>query len=100
MPSWVRQQLEDTVELLGDQSERTRAVFKQMDVRFTLRPVGTVGERPYFRAEGETDVANLIAGHFSVSAVGFSGEGSAGRRNRFEVVLPANLARPWKVGRR
>lgn len=77
IPSWVRQQIEDTAGLLADSADRTKAVFRQMGVRFTLRPVGEVGDRPFFRAEGETDVAQLIAGRLSLSAVGRSGARAA-----------------------
>jgi len=62
--------------------------------------MGTVGYRPYYRAEGETNVAQMIAGELSLSAVGRSKEGSAGSRHCFTVDLPANLHRPWRAGRR
>jgi DNA invertase Pin-like site-specific DNA recombinase len=73
IPSWVRQQLEDTAGLLADTPERTKAVFKRMGVQFTLHPMGTLGERPYFRAVGETDVAEFMAGELSMPTSGRSG---------------------------
>jgi hypothetical protein len=80
MPSWVRQQLEDIVGLLTDRTDRTKAVFRDLGVRFTLHPMGKIGESPFYRAEGETDIANLIAGQFAVSATGRLGEESDERR--------------------
>ena len=67
IPSWVRQQLEDTAGLLSDTPERTKAVFRQMDVSFTLYPVHEEGAQPFLRAEAETDFAQMISGQFSVS---------------------------------
>jgi site-specific DNA recombinase len=67
MPSWVRQQLEDTAGLLTDTPERTKTVFRQMGVSFTLFPVHDEGQRPFLRAEAATDFAHVISGQFSVS---------------------------------
>ena len=62
MPTWVRQQLEDTAGLLSETPERTKAEFKRLGLSFVLRPVHTAGERPFLRAGGTTDFANLISG--------------------------------------
>jgi hypothetical protein len=70
-----------------------------MGVRFAPHPVGELGHRPFFRAEGESEIAHLIAGKLSVSAVGGSKEGSTGSRKRFVVDLPVSQARPWRVRR-
>jgi site-specific DNA recombinase len=70
IPSWVRQQLEDTAGLLSDAPERTKAVFRQIGVSFMLYPVREEGQRPFLRAEGATDFAHVISGQFSVSTGG------------------------------
>ena len=67
IPSWVRQQLADTAGLLSDTPERTKMAFRQMGVSFTLHPVHEDAQRPFLRAEGTTDVAQMISGQFSVS---------------------------------
>ena len=61
MPTWVRQQLEDTAGLLSETPERTKAEFKRLGLSFVLRP-DTAGERPFLKAEGTTDFANLVSG--------------------------------------
>jgi hypothetical protein len=65
IPSWVRQQLEDTAGLLTVTPERTKSVFRQMGVSFTLYPVQEEGQRPFLRAEGASDFAHVISGLFS-----------------------------------
>jgi DNA invertase Pin-like site-specific DNA recombinase len=81
MPSWVRAQLDDVVGLLTDRSDRTKAQFRDLGVRFTLHPMGKLGESPYYRAEGETDMANVIAGQFTVAATGRLGGRAAAVRS-------------------
>ena len=68
IPSWVPQQLEDTAGLLTDTPERTKTVFRQMGVSFTLYPVHDEGPRSFFRAEGATDVAHFDFRSVSTSA--------------------------------
>jgi len=65
MPTWVRQQLEDTAGLLSEAPERTKAEFKRLGVAFTLHPVHEEGARPFLRAEGTTDFAQVISGQYS-----------------------------------
>jgi DNA invertase Pin-like site-specific DNA recombinase len=67
IPSWVRQQLEDTASLLTDTPEKTKTAFRRMGVSFRLFPVHDEGQRPFLRAEAQTDVARAISGQFSVS---------------------------------
>jgi hypothetical protein len=81
MPSWVRQQLEDTAGLLTDAPERTKAVFRQMGVSFTLYPVRHEGQRPFLRAEGTSDFAHVISGQFSASTSGLSNLRSGASRS-------------------
>jgi len=68
IPSWVRQQLEDTAGLLTDTPEKTKTVFRRLGVSFTLFPVYTESPRPFLRAEAATDFAHVISGQFSVSS--------------------------------
>jgi hypothetical protein len=65
MPTWVRQQLEDVAGLLADTPKRTKAEFKRLGVSFTLHPVLDAGARPFLRAEGMTDFAQVISGQYS-----------------------------------
>lgn len=65
MPTWVRQQLEDLAGLLSDTPERTKAEFKRLGVSFTLHPVHEEGNRPFLRAEGTTEFAQLLSGQYS-----------------------------------
>jgi site-specific DNA recombinase len=67
IPSWVRQHLEDTAGLLSDTPERTKTLFRQFGVSFTLYPVHDEGSRPFLRAESSTDFGSVISGQFSVS---------------------------------
>jgi hypothetical protein len=91
MPSWVRQQLEDTAALLTDTPERTKTVFRQMGVSFTLHPVREQGQRPFLRPVGASDIAHVISGQFSVSTSGaFHPESSASRTTRLVIALPPN----------
>jgi hypothetical protein len=64
-----------------ERTDRTKAVFRELGVRFTLIPMGKVGESPYYRAEGETDIANAFAGQFAVSPTGLSGGRAEAARN-------------------
>lgn len=64
MPTWVRQQLEDVAGLLTDTPERTKAEFKRLGVAFTLHPVHEQRARPFLRAEGTTDFAQVISGQY------------------------------------
>ena len=89
MPTWVRQPLEDVVGVLTDRTDRTRATFRDLGVGFTLHPVGRVEESPYYRAEGGTDIANLIAGQFAVSATG-----RFGGIDRLQKAIYCGLASP------
>ena len=61
MPTWVRQQLEDTAGLLSDAPERTKAQFKRLGVAFALHPVRDAA-RPFLLAEGTTEIARVLAG--------------------------------------
>jgi hypothetical protein len=65
MPTWVRQQLEDTAGLLAEAPERTKAEFKRLGLSFVLRPTHDEGGKTFLRAEGMTDLANLISGQYS-----------------------------------
>jgi len=67
VPEWVRQQLEDTADLLSGTPERTKTLFRQMGVAFTLHPVHESGARPFLRAEATANWARLISGQFSPS---------------------------------
>jgi hypothetical protein len=62
MPVWVRQQLEDTVGLLSDTPERSKAIFAQLGLSFVMLPERTEDGRAYLRAEGTSDLANVISG--------------------------------------
>jgi site-specific DNA recombinase len=72
MPTWVHQQLEDTASLLTETPERTKAVFRQMGVSFTLWPVQEAGQRPFLRAEGVTDFARVLCGQYAGSTTALS----------------------------
>lgn len=93
IPSWVRQQLEDTASLLSDTPERTKTVFREMGVGFTLHPVYEDGQRPFLRAEGMSDFAHVISGRFSVSTTAQSSLRSGGSR-KLVVTLPPNQRGP------
>jgi hypothetical protein len=41
-----------------------------MGVSF-LHPMGKLGERPFYRVEGETDLAQLIAGQLSIPTAAY-----------------------------
>lgn len=65
MPTWVRQQLDDVAGLLSDTPERTKAEFKRLGVSFTLHPVHEEDQRPFLRAKGTTEFAQLLSGQYS-----------------------------------
>ena len=71
IPSWVKRQAANVVELLQDGPERVRVELSRLGVRFTLHPVFDVphGERPYLRAVGEGDFEALVgsAGPFPLT---------------------------------
>jgi len=62
IPSWVKQQVSDVVNLLQDRPERVRAELSRLGIRFTVYPVVDVpeGQRPYLRAVGEGDFEALV----------------------------------------
>lgn len=64
MPTWVRQQLEDVAGLLSEAPERTKAEFRRLGVGFVLHPVREEGGRPFLRAEGTTELAQLLSGQY------------------------------------
>jgi site-specific DNA recombinase len=68
MPTWVRQQLEDTAGLLSEAPERAKAEFKRLGVAFTLHPVYSDVGRPFLRAEGTSDFAHVISGQYLPSS--------------------------------
>lgn len=68
MPTWVRQQLEDTAALLAEAPERTKTEFRRLGLGFTLFPVYEDTARPFLRAEGTTEFAHLISGQYSPSS--------------------------------
>lgn len=72
IPSWVRQQLGDTASVLTETPERTKAEFRKMGVAFTLTPVRDEGARPFLRAIGVTEFAQLISGQFPISTTAAS----------------------------
>lgn len=99
MPSWVRQQLEDTAGLLSEVPERTKAEFKRLGLLFVLHPAQAAGARPFLRAEGTTDFANLISGQYSQgSATDLTNpRRDASRQVCLVVELPANQLGPgWR----
>ena len=61
IPSWVRQQLDDTTDLLTDTPEKTKTVFRRMGVSFTLFPVREDGKGPLLRGRSAD---GLRAGDF------------------------------------
>jgi hypothetical protein len=60
MPTWVRQQLEDTAGLLSDAPERAKTEFSRLGVAFTLHPLYSDATRLFLRAEGACDFAYVI----------------------------------------
>jgi hypothetical protein len=60
--SWVRQQLADVADLIGDVPERAKAEFRRLNVGFVLHPVHNEGTAPFLRAVGSGDFEHL-AGH-------------------------------------
>jgi hypothetical protein len=99
IPTWVRQQLEDTACLLSDTPERTKAAFKRLGLSIVLRPVHIDGEKPFPRAKGTTDFANLISGQCLQGSTSDSTHPrrDASRTLRFELNLPANHPGPgWR----
>jgi DNA invertase Pin-like site-specific DNA recombinase len=96
MPTWVRQQLEDTAGLLAETPERTKAEFKRLGLSFVLRPTQSEGGKTFLRAEGTTDFANLISGQCFQSSTtdSTSPRRDASRTLRFEVDLPPNHLGP------
>lgn len=99
MPTWVRQQLEDTAGLLSDTPERTKAVFKRLGVSSVFHPMRDEQGRWFYRVEGTTAVAQVISGQSSsFSTAGATDPRQADSRQiRFVVDLPANQLGPgWK----
>jgi hypothetical protein len=68
MPTWVRQQLENMAGLLAENPERTKGEFRRLGVSFTFRPVRDEGARPFLRAEGTTEFAQVISAQYSPSS--------------------------------
>jgi hypothetical protein len=96
MPTWVRQQLEDTVGLLSEIPERTKAEFARLGLSYVLHPVENEGDRPFLRAEGTTDFANLISGQCSQGSTSalIPPRLDASRTVRFAIDLPTNHLGP------
>jgi DNA invertase Pin-like site-specific DNA recombinase len=68
-PDWIRQQLENVVGLLQETPERTRAELNRLAVSFTLTPVHPPEGRSFLRAEGNTDLSQVLAGPTQGSTV-------------------------------
>jgi hypothetical protein len=92
MPTWVRQQLENTAALLAETPERTKAEFRRLGLLYVLRPVHNESSRSFLRAEGTTDLANIVSGQsFQCSTTDSTDLRQAPRRTSgFVVDLPAN----------
>ncbi|MFN2447614.1 MAG: hypothetical protein ABR606_18770, partial [Vicinamibacterales bacterium] len=54
MPSWVRQQLEDLAGLLRESPERTKATFRDFDVRVVMTPQQLSNRQVFYRADVES----------------------------------------------
>ena len=56
MPTWVEQQLQDTVGLLSGSPERTKAEFQRLGLRVTMAVKRGTDGRPFYQA----DVVNSL----------------------------------------
>ena len=61
--AWVKKQLSNTADLLRDDIATAKSTLLGLGVAFTLTPqCGKADERPYLRAEAETDVTKALFG--------------------------------------
>jgi len=92
-PAWVKRQLADAADLFKHDVPTAKAALTRLGISFTVTPVndGKPGNRPYLRADGETDLTKALFGahdRLSQQAIG---------SRKFVVDLPANRLGPsWK----
>lgn len=88
LPTWVRQQLQHTADMLRDGQDRARAVFRDLDIRFVVAPVDGDG-KPFLRATGSGAFDALAFQEQTVlSGTVATDPRQSGNRKSFTVDLP------------